>query len=69
MTRPDGVRSLLRDSAYLRVWLIGACVGIARWLELLVVGVFAIEVTVLAAGGLGVRGNRLPCGPCQSKSA
>ena len=28
-----------------RVWLVGACSGIARWLEMLVVGVFAFEVT------------------------
>ncbi len=36
---------LLSDPVYLRVWLVGACSGIARWLEMLVVGVFAFEVT------------------------
>lgn len=35
----------MRDPVYLRVWLIGVCSGIARWLEVLVFGVFAIEVT------------------------
>ena len=45
VSRTDGLASLLRDPAYLRVWSVGAFSGIARWLELLVVGVFAIEVT------------------------
>ena len=45
MTRPNGVGSLLRDAAYLRVWSSGTTVSVARWLELLVVGVFAIETT------------------------
>ncbi len=37
--------ALLRDPVYLRVWLIGLFSGIARWLEMLVLGVFAFEVT------------------------
>ena len=36
---------LLREPTFLRVWLVGACSGVARWFELLVVGVFAFEVT------------------------
>jgi len=39
------VRELLRDRVYLRVWLIGGFSGIARWLEMLVSGVFAFELT------------------------
>ena len=36
---------LLRDTGYLRVWLVGVCSGVARWLELLVVGVYAYDTT------------------------
>ena len=36
---------LLSEPAFLRVWLIGACAGVARWFEMLVVGVFAFEAT------------------------
>lgn len=30
---------------FLRVWLIGGCGGVARWLEMLVVGILAFELT------------------------
>ena len=36
---------LLRDTGYLRVWWVGVCSGVARWLELLVVGVYAYDTT------------------------
>ena len=36
---------LLRDTGYLRVWLVGVCSGVARWLELLVVGGYAYDTT------------------------
>ena len=39
------MRDLLRDPVYLRVWLIGGFSGVARWLEILVFGVFAFELT------------------------
>ncbi len=39
------LRDLLRDPVYLRVWLIGIFSGVARWLEMLVFGVFAFELT------------------------
>ena len=39
------VRDLLRHPVFLRVWLIGIFSGVARWLEMLVFGVFAFELT------------------------
>lgn len=36
---------LLRDGRYVRIWLIGWCTGIIRWLELLAYGIYAFEVT------------------------
>jgi MFS family permease len=45
MTASHRLGDLLGDPVYLRVWLIGGCSGIARWLEMLVVGVFAFELT------------------------
>lgn len=39
------LRALVRDPAFLRVWLVGVLSGIGRWLEMLVVGVFAVEAT------------------------
>jgi MFS family permease len=45
MIVPRRLSELLRDPIYLRIWLVGVSSGIARWLELLVVGVFAVEVT------------------------
>lgn len=45
MTATHGLGQLLKDPAYLRIWLVGGCGGIARWLEMLVAGVFAVEVT------------------------
>lgn len=45
MTATHGLGELLRDPVYLRIWLVGVCGGIARWLELLVAGIFAVEMT------------------------
>lgn len=36
---------LLGDASYLRLWLVGVFSGIARWLEMLVVGVYAFDTT------------------------
>lgn len=45
MIATQGLTDLLRDPAYLRVWLVGVFSGIARWLEMLVVGVYAFDTT------------------------
>ena len=45
MIAAEGLTGLLRDPAYLRVWLVGVFSGIARWLEMLVVGVYAFDTT------------------------
>jgi len=45
MTASGQLRGLLGDPVYLRVWLCGVCSGVARWLEVLVFGVFAFETT------------------------
>lgn len=45
MTKSRGLRGLLRDPVYLWVWATGTVGGIARWLEMLVLGIFAFEVT------------------------
>ncbi len=36
---------LLRNPAFRRIWLVGAATGVARWLELLAVGVYTFDVT------------------------
>jgi hypothetical protein len=41
----DGLRIMLRDVAYVRVWMTGLCAGSAIWLETLVVGIYAIDAT------------------------
>ncbi len=43
--REQPVAELLRQSSFLRLWLVGAAANAVRWLELLVSGVFAYEVT------------------------
>ena len=45
MIAAEGLTGLLRDPAYLRVWLVGVFSGIARWLEMLVAGVYAFDTT------------------------
>lgn len=45
MTTTVGMRSLLRDVEFLRVWLVGIFSGVARWLEMLVAGVYAFDTT------------------------
>ena len=45
MTAIHRLRELLRDPVFTRVWLIGGFSGVARWLEMLVFGVFAFELT------------------------
>ena len=37
--------SLLANAAFLRVWLIGGIAGVLRWLELLAISVYVLEVT------------------------
>jgi MFS family permease len=37
--------SLLRDGAFLRVWLTGGAAGVLRWLELLAISVYVLETT------------------------
>ena len=44
-TRPSAVRELLASPDFLRLWLVGAFANAMRWLELLVSGLFAYEVT------------------------
>ena len=45
MILPRRLTELLGDPHYLRLWLIGVFSMGARWLEMLVVGVFAVETT------------------------
>ena len=45
MILPRRLTELLGDPRYLRLWLIGLFSMGARWLEMLVVGVFAVETT------------------------
>jgi MFS family permease len=45
MTTTAGVRDLLRDTQFLRIWLVGIFSGVARWLEMLVAGVYAFDTT------------------------
>ena len=45
MILPRRLTELLADRLYLRLWLIGLFSMGSRWLELLVVGVFAVETT------------------------
>lgn len=40
-----GLRSLLADGEFLRIWLVGVASGIARWLEMLVAGIYAYDTT------------------------
>ena len=37
--------SLLRDPGFLRVWLAGGIAGVLRWLELLAIAVYVLEIT------------------------
>lgn len=41
----ENLRALFRDPDYLRVWLVGLLSGVCRFLEMLVVGIFAFELT------------------------
>ena len=51
----DGpIRELLRLPDFLRLWLVGGFANAMRWLELLVSGVFAYEVTGSALAATGV---------------
>ena len=45
MILPRRITELLGDAHYLRLWLIGVFSMASRWLEMLVVGVFAVETT------------------------
>jgi MFS family permease len=39
------MRALLAEAAFRRVWAIGACAGLMRWLDMLAVGIYVFEVT------------------------
>jgi MFS family permease len=39
------MKDLLHDAAFRRVWGIGACAGMMRWLDMLAVGIYVFEVT------------------------
>jgi MFS family permease len=45
LSAPIGPRTLLRDGRYLRVWIAGGVVGTMRWLEILVIAVYVLQVT------------------------
>jgi len=45
MSSPPRLLSLLHDRQFARVWLFGLASGIARWLEMLVLGIYAYETT------------------------
>ena len=40
-----GSDALLRDPAFMRLWLAGGIVGVLRWLELLAISVYTLEAT------------------------
>ena len=40
-----GLRGLIADSAFRRLWLIGAVTGIMRWLDMVVAGIYVFDVT------------------------
>ncbi len=45
MTTSAGLRELLGNFQFVRIWLVGIFSGIARWLEMLVAGVYAFDTT------------------------
>ena len=45
MTTSAGLRDLLTNFQFVRIWLVGIFSGIARWLEMLVAGVYAFDTT------------------------
>ncbi|MEK9662137.1 MAG: MFS transporter [Alphaproteobacteria bacterium] len=45
MASTRGMRELLADAEFLRIWLVGVFSGVARWLEMLVAGVYAFDTT------------------------
>ena len=45
MTTRAGLRDLLTDKQFLRIWLVGIFSGVARWLEMLVAGIYAFDTT------------------------
>ena len=45
MTTTGGLRDLLADAEFLRIWLVGVFSGVARWLEMLVAGIYAFDTT------------------------
>ncbi len=40
-----GPLTLLRDGGFLRVWMTGGLIGTMRWLEILMIAVYTLEVT------------------------
>jgi predicted MFS family arabinose efflux permease len=41
----SGLRALIADSAFRRLWLIGATTGVMRWLDMVVTGIYVFDVT------------------------
>jgi predicted MFS family arabinose efflux permease len=41
----SGVRALLADGGFRRLWLIGAATGVMRWLDIVVAGIYVFDVT------------------------
>ncbi len=45
MTSPTGLFLLMKNGQFTRIWMVGLLSGIARWLEMLVLGIYAYETT------------------------
>lgn len=45
MAPESGLRALIADGAFRRLWLIGATTGIMRWLDMVVTGIYVFDVT------------------------
>ncbi len=43
--KPESAPSLLREPGFIRLWMTGALAGTARWLEMLVIGIFVFDQT------------------------
>ncbi len=44
-SQQGGLRALLADSAFRRLWLIGATTGVMRWLDMVVAGIYVFDLT------------------------
>ena len=45
MSAKHSLRSVLGNSNFLRIWMVGACAGTMRWLEVLAVSVYTLAET------------------------